>query len=51
MSRVWRDGQKSTVYVYRFLATATIDEKIWQRQLVSFHSHTRQLVTNNAQRD
>ena len=33
MSRVWRDGQKSTVYIYRFLSTATIDEKIYQRQL------------------
>jgi len=33
MSRVWRDGQKSTVYIYRFLATATIDEKIYMRQL------------------
>lgn len=33
MSRVWRDGQKSTVYIYRLLATATIDEKIYQRQI------------------
>jgi hypothetical protein len=33
MSRVWRDGQRSTVYIYRFLCTATIDEKIYQRQM------------------
>lgn len=33
MSRVWRDGQKQTVYIYRFLCTSTIDEKIYQRQL------------------
>jgi hypothetical protein len=33
MSRVWRDGQKQTVYIYRFLCTATIDEKIQQRQI------------------
>jgi len=32
LSRVWRDGQPSTVYIYRFLTTATIDEKIYQRQ-------------------
>ena len=33
MSRIWRDGQKHTVYIYRFLSTATIDEKIHQRQM------------------
>ena len=31
-ARVWRDGQKRRVYVYRLLATGTLDEKIWQRQ-------------------
>ena len=31
--RVWRDGQKKRVFVYRFLATGTIDEKVYQRQL------------------
>lgn len=25
--RVWRDGQKKKVYVYRFLTTGTIEEK------------------------
>lgn len=33
MSRVWRDGQTRTVYIYRFLCTSTIDEKIHQRQI------------------
>jgi SNF2 family DNA or RNA helicase len=33
MARVWRDGQEQTVYIYRLLATASIDEKIFQRQL------------------
>jgi hypothetical protein len=33
MSRVWRDGQTSTVFIYRFLCTSTIDEKIYQRQI------------------
>lgn len=32
MARVWRDGQTKPVYVYRLLSTATIDEKIMQRQ-------------------
>jgi len=32
-ARVWRDGQKKRTYVYRFVATGTIEEKIFQRQL------------------
>lgn len=32
MARVWRDGQRKTCYLYRFLATGTIEEKIFQRQ-------------------
>ena len=35
MARVWRDGQrKSQVYIYRFLSTGTIEERIFQRQLM-----------------
>jgi hypothetical protein len=26
--QVWRDGQKKRVFVYRFLATGTIEEKV-----------------------
>lgn len=33
MARVWRDGQKKPVFVYRLLCTGTIEEKIFQRQL------------------
>ncbi|XP_047385155.1 DNA repair and recombination protein RAD54B isoform X2 [Sciurus carolinensis] len=33
MSRVWRDGQKHSVYIYRLLTTGTIEEKIYQRQI------------------
>ena len=30
-ARVWRDGQKKRVYVYRFLTTGTIEEKVTPR--------------------
>lgn len=32
MARVWRDGQKKQCYIYRLVATGTIEEKIFQRQ-------------------
>ncbi|KAJ9098072.1 DNA repair protein rhp54, partial [Naganishia adeliensis] len=32
LARVWRDGQKKECFVYRFQATGTIEEKIFQRQ-------------------
>lgn len=32
LARVWRDGQKKHCFVYRFIATGTIEEKIYQRQ-------------------
>ncbi len=30
---MWRDGQKRRVFVYRFVATGTIEEKVFQRQI------------------
>nr|XP_012228606.1 PREDICTED: DNA repair and recombination protein RAD54B-like isoform X2 [Linepithema humile] len=33
MARIWRDGQKRDVYIYRLLTTGTIEEKIYQRQI------------------
>jgi superfamily II DNA or RNA helicase len=33
MGRVWRDGQKKKVFLYRLLCTGTIEEKIYQRQV------------------
>ncbi|CAN0476180.1 unnamed protein product, partial [Ectocarpus sp. 8 AP-2014] len=32
-ARVWRDGQKKRCFVYRFVSTGTIEEKVFQRQL------------------
>jgi DNA repair and recombination RAD54-like protein len=32
LARVWRDGQKKVCHIYRFIATGTIEEKIFQRQ-------------------
>jgi DNA repair and recombination RAD54-like protein len=32
LARVWRDGQKKDCFVYRFMTTGTIEEKIFQRQ-------------------
>ncbi|KAL5016382.1 hypothetical protein ScPMuIL_005971 [Solemya velum] len=32
MARCWRDGQKKECYIYRLIATGTIEEKIFQRQ-------------------
>ena len=33
MARVWRDGQRRPVHVYRLLSAGTIDEKTLARQL------------------
>ncbi|KAI9208840.1 P-loop containing nucleoside triphosphate hydrolase protein [Polychytrium aggregatum] len=32
LARVWRDGQKKMCFIYRFIATGSIEEKIFQRQ-------------------
>lgn len=31
--RIWREGQQKRCYIYRFMGTCTIEEKIIQRQL------------------
>jgi len=33
MGRIWRDGQKRSVYIYRLFTSGTIEEKIYSRQL------------------
>lgn len=33
MARIWREGQKKNVHIYRLLTSGTIEEKIFQRQL------------------
>jgi DNA repair and recombination RAD54-like protein len=32
LARVWRDGQTKDCFVYRFITTGTIEEKVFQRQ-------------------
>jgi len=33
MARIWRDGQKKPCYIYRLLASGTIEERMLQRQM------------------
>ncbi|XP_052818560.1 DNA repair and recombination protein RAD54B-like isoform X1 [Mya arenaria] len=33
MARVWRDGQRHAVHIYRLLTTGSIEEKVYQRQI------------------
>lgn len=33
MARIWRDGQKKSVHIYRLLTSGSIEEKIFQRQI------------------
>jgi SNF2 family DNA or RNA helicase len=39
MARVWRDGQKRTGMIYRLISTDTIEEQIYQRQLLKTTFH------------
>jgi len=32
LARIWRDGQQKHCFIYRFISTGTIEEKIYQRQ-------------------
>ena len=34
MARVWRDGQTKSVFIYRMLSTATLEERVYQRQIL-----------------
>ncbi|KAI9336519.1 SNF2 family N-terminal domain-containing protein [Obelidium mucronatum] len=33
MARIWREGQKRDVKIYRFLTTGSVEERIFQRQI------------------
>ncbi|CAD7086283.1 unnamed protein product [Hermetia illucens] len=46
MARVWRDGQKKPCFIYRLLATGSIEEKIFQRQTHK-KSLSSKIVDNN----
>lgn len=51
-ARVWRDGQKKRVYIYRFLSTGTIEEKVVISRIFAcsilyfFYSWTEKKVPN-----
>lgn len=47
MSRIWRDGQKRNVYIYRLLTAGTIEEKIYQRQISKTHLSNAVVDINN----
>ncbi|RIB22309.1 DNA repair protein, SNF2 family [Gigaspora rosea] len=32
LARIWRDGQKKNCFIYRFISTGSIEEKVFQRQ-------------------
>lgn len=34
MARIWRDGQNKDCYVYRLITTGSVEEKIYQRQML-----------------
>lgn len=34
MARIWRDGQTKPCYIYRLVTTGSVEEKIYQRQLL-----------------
>ena len=34
MARIWRDGQKKDCCVYRLVTTGTVEEKVYQRQML-----------------
>jgi SNF2 family DNA or RNA helicase len=34
MARVWREGQTKRVWIYRMLTTGSLEEKVYQRQLM-----------------
>ena len=33
MARVWRDGQRQRVYIYRLLMTGSLEERMYQIQI------------------
>lgn len=45
LARVWRDGQKKTCFVYRFIGTGSIEEKILQRYAPQ-SLHAEELLTD-----
>lgn len=40
MSRVWRDGQKHPVHIYRLLTTGN-NPSVWKKNVVSLNNQTK----------
>jgi DNA repair and recombination protein RAD54B len=51
MARIHRDGQKRPVFIYRLITTGTIDEKIFQRQLMKNNLSDKFLDNKNESKD
>ena len=47
-ARVWRDGQKKRVYIYRMLCAGSIEEKVLERQPATLRTQPATLCTQPA---
>lgn len=50
MGRIHRDGQKKECFIYRFITTGTIDEKIFQRQITKIGLADSVMVSSTVRR-
>ncbi len=48
MARIWRHGQKKTCYIYRFFSSGTIEEVVFQRQLLKRNLSDSVLAANDS---
>jgi len=50
-ARIWRDGQLKPVFIYRLIATGTIEERIFQRQQMKISSGQGVLKESGSKRN
>ncbi|WIA33078.1 hypothetical protein OEZ86_006234 [Tetradesmus obliquus] len=48
MARIWRDGQKRPCFVHRMLTTGTIEEKVYQRQIMKSDLASATMVSGSS---